>query len=62
MTWLIVILKDLPRRAASDKVWHDKAFNIAKSSKCYRYQRALATMHYKVVVCAHKGTGINPKK
>ena len=38
--------KDLTRRAASDKVWHDKAFNIAKNQKilwrskrsCFKYR------------------------
>ena len=33
--------KHLPRRTASDKVLHDKAFNIAKSTKSDRYQRGL---------------------
>ena len=31
--------KDLARRTASDKVLRGKAFNIAKSPKCDRYQR-----------------------
>ena len=26
--------KDLPRRTASDKALHDKAFNIDKNPKC----------------------------
>ena len=30
--------KDLTRRAVSDKIVHDKAFNIAKNLKCDRYQ------------------------
>ena len=30
--------KDLPRRTASDKTLRDKAFNIAKNSKCDGYQ------------------------
>ena len=33
--------KDLTRRAASGKVWHDKAFNIAKNPKFDEYQRGL---------------------
>ena len=39
-------LKDLPRRAASDKVLHDKTFNIA-NPKYDGYQRGLASMVYK---------------
>ena len=39
--------KDLAKRAASDKILHDKAFNIAKNSKYDRYQRGLASMVYK---------------
>ena len=35
--------KDLTRRAASDKVWHDKAFNIAKNPKFDEDQRGLAS-------------------
>ena len=36
--------KDLARRTASDKVLRGKAFNIAKSPKCDRYQRWIASM------------------
>ena len=39
--------KDLDRRTASDKILHDKAFNIAKNLKCDGYQRSLASMVYK---------------
>ena len=39
--------KDLPRRTASDKVLHDKGFNIAKIPKYDGYQRGLASMVYK---------------
>ena len=35
--------KDLTRRAASDKFWHDKAFNIAKNPKFDEDQRGLAS-------------------
>ena len=38
--------KDLTRRTASDKVLHDKAFNIAKSPKYDEYQHRLASMVY----------------
>ena len=38
--------KDLKRRAASDKVLWDKAFNIAKNPKYNGYQRGLASMFY----------------
>ena len=39
--------KDLPRRTGSDKILHDKAFNIAKKTKDDRYQRGLSSMVYK---------------
>ena len=39
--------KDLNRRTGSDKALRDKAFNIAKNPKYYRYQRGLASMVYK---------------
>ena len=39
--------KDLPRRTASDKVLHDKAFDIAKNPKYDGYQRGLTSMVYK---------------
>ena len=32
---------DLPRRTASDKLLHDKTFNIANKPKYDRYQRVL---------------------
>ena len=35
--------KDLPRRTASDKILHDRAFNIAKNPKYDRYQRNIQT-------------------
>ena len=38
--------KDLPRRTASDRVLHDKTFNVGKSSKYDGYQRGLASMAY----------------
>ena len=40
--------KDLPKRKASDKVLHDKAFNIAKDPE-YENQRGVASMVYKCV-------------
>ena len=39
--------KDLSRRTASDKVFRDKAFNIAKNPKYNEYQIGLASMVYK---------------
>ena len=38
--------KDLARRTASDKVWRDKAFNVAKNPKYDGYQRGLTSMVY----------------
>ena len=39
--------KDLTRSAASDKILHDKAFNIAKNSIYNGYERGFASMAYK---------------
>ena len=38
---------DLTRRTPSDKILHDKAFNIAKKPKYDVYQCGLASMVYK---------------
>ena len=37
-------VKDLARRAASDKILRDKAFNIAKNPKYDGYQRRLVSI------------------
>ena len=39
--------KDLTRRTASDKIFCNKAFNIAKNPKHDEYQRGLTSMVYK---------------
>ena len=39
--------KDLARRTASDKVLHNRTFNIAKNPKYGGYQRGLASMIWK---------------
>ena len=39
--------KDLTSKTASEKVLHDKAFNIAKNPKHDGYQRGLTSMVYK---------------
>ena len=39
--------KNLTRRTTSDKILHDKAFNIAKNPKYGEYQRGLPSMVYK---------------
>ena len=51
--------KDLARRAASDKVLIDKAFNIAKNPKYDGYQRGIASMVYKFFDKNSKGSGVN---
>ena len=38
--------KDLNRRTATDKLFRDKAFNVAKNPKDDRLQRGLASMFY----------------
>ena len=40
-------LEDLTRRTASDKILHDKAFNIVQNSKYDGYQGGLFSMVYK---------------
>ena len=40
--------KDLTRRAVSDNILRDKAFNIAKNPKYDGYQRGIASMVYNV--------------
>ena len=54
--------KDLARRAASDKVFRDKAFNIAKSPKYDGYQRGLAFMVYKFFDKNSKGRRVANKE
>ena len=39
--------KDLAKRTVADKVWRDKAFNIAKNPKHDGNRRGLACMVYK---------------
>ena len=50
--------KDLNRRAAADKVLHDKEFDIAKNPKYDGYQRGPASMIYKFFDKKTPGTGI----
>ena len=38
--------KDLTRKTASDKILHEKAFNITKNLKNDRYQRGLVSMAF----------------
>ena len=40
--------KDLSGKTASNKILHDKAFNIAKNSKYDAFQRGLSSMVYLV--------------
>ena len=40
--------KDLTRRTASDKILHNKAFNIAKNLKYDGYRRVLDSIVYKL--------------
>ena len=50
--------KDL-ERTASDKIFRDKAFNIAKNLKYDGYQRGLASMVYKCFDEKSTGSGFN---
>ena len=49
--------KDLTKRTAADKILRDKAFNIAKDTKCDEYQRGLASMVYKFFDKESAGSG-----
>ena len=51
--------KDLARRTASDKIFRDKAFDIAKNPKYDRYQRGLASMVYNIFDKKSAGSGVN---
>ena len=50
--------RDLTRRTASDKILHNKAFNVAKNPKYDGYQRGLASMFYKFFDRKTSGSGI----
>ena len=50
--------KDLERRAQSDKVLKDKAFETANNPKYYGHQRRLVSMVYKFFDKKSKGNGI----
>ena len=50
--------KDLTRRTASDKIFMEKAFNVAKNPKYDGYQRGLASMVYKFFHKITSGSGI----
>ena len=53
------VFKDLARRAASDKVLSDKAFNIAKNPKYDGYQCGLASVVYKFFDRKSAVSGVN---
>ena len=42
--------KGFPRKIASCKISHDKAFNIARNPKYHGYQRSLPSMVYKCLI------------
>ena len=48
----------LAKRAAGDKVFKNKAFNIVKNPKYDGYQRGLASMDYKFFDKKTKGSGV----
>ena len=49
--------KNLTKRTIADKILRDKAFNIAKDTKCDGYQRGLASMVYKFFDKKSEGSG-----
>ena len=49
----------MTKRSVSDKVLHDKPFNISKASECDGYKRDIASMGYTFfnkLSATHKGT------
>ena len=50
--------KDFARKTASDKILHDRAFNITKNPKYDGYQRVLASLVYKFFVEKNSGGSI----
>ena len=54
--------KDLARTTASDKIFRDKSFNIAKNLKYDGYERGLASMVYKFFDKKAEGSGIANNK
>ena len=50
--------KDLTRGTASNKILHDKAFNIAKNPKYDGYQHGLDSIFYKFFDEKTSGSGI----
>ena len=53
-----VDFKDLSRTTVSNKVLHDKAFNIAKNSKYDGYQCEIASVVYKCFNKKSSGSGV----
>ena len=51
--------KDFARRTASDKVFRDKAFNIAKNPRYDGYQKGLTSMVYNFFDKKSKDGGVN---
>ena len=49
---------NLARRTFADKVWRDKAYDIAKNPKYDWYQRVLTSMVYKCFDKKSSGSGI----
>ena len=49
--------KDLTKRTAADKIFKNKAFNIAKDPNYDGYQRGLASMVYKIFDKKSVGSG-----
>ena len=54
--------KYLTRRTPSDKILHDKVFNIAKNAKYDGYQRGLGSVVYKFFDKSTSGGGIKNEK
>ena len=53
--------KDLPRRTDSDKIFHNKPFNIAKTPNYDTYQRGHASMVYKFLDKKSAGGAVKSK-
>ena len=53
--------KVLTKITASDNIWRDKPFSIAKNPKYDGYQKGLASMVYKIFDKKSRGSGANNK-
>ena len=49
-SWCSICSKDLAKRTSLDKIFKDRAYEIAINTRCDGYQRGLASMVYKYFI------------